>query len=449
MLEGRCEGAYLFYKKDSSNLIGPCQLLWRPDSLLDSSQVWLWFHPGCFLEALQEMQSAFSGSDVTVTSLENQLIRFRLLGLKSWEIARNALAADGDDELLKKIWRSAVIPAKLAIGLNVFDPRIVSAEKKLNAETTAEENILLQDFKQIPVSNIWSSESRAKASEEKIPNHEADAAKSRPGAKIQSIPIMIIQQHSPRLDLASGIDVVVPSGWGMSFWMAFLLGGATPAALSAMEQLNVESETLTFPRDYPDTKAGKEWAVRKRDEEVKKYFLLPPAKRSNFAALGIKTPFHANWDEISGEMNKGPFPCVARKRDLNSLSLEGVFLPVWFEMLSGVASWLDLIALPSEEDRGKLKADPRFVGPQETVVGHRRLTVVDEFGVGGFSGVLSRDVIGHVTSADYRFSRGRGAGVGLCLASVILESAKTDRPLLLVRSRDSNQYRLATFKLFC
>ncbi len=82
--------------------VGPVYILWRP-LVLDHQSVWIWTHPSIHQEVLDIFQSeidllsnvassvATPPPIVTVTSLSNQLLRFRLVGPKSLSLLKSVL----------------------------------------------------------------------------------------------------------------------------------------------------------------------------------------------------------------------------------------------------------------------------------------------------------------------------------------------------------------------
>ena len=101
----------------------------------------------------------------------------------------------------------------------------------------------------------------------------------------------------------SGWDVILPSGWAMAFWIAFVYGGARTGALQESQTLALEQGVPFFPNDFPDTQAGQAYNKKLKEDGEAQYKRYPPAKRPNYDKLGVKSPFSPPWTELVKDWN--------------------------------------------------------------------------------------------------------------------------------------------------
>ena len=57
----------------------------------------------------------------------------------------------------------------------------------------------------------------------------------------------------------SGWDIIAPAGRGASLWLAMVMAGGRAVGYREMECLSLSAGLPSFPRDFPDTKAGAEY----------------------------------------------------------------------------------------------------------------------------------------------------------------------------------------------
>ncbi len=105
----------------------------------------------------------------------------------------------------------------------------------------------------------------------------------------------------------SGWDIILPSGWAMAFWIAFVYRGARTGALQESQTLALEQGVPFFPNDFPDTPAGEAHNKKLKEDGEAKYKRYPPAKRPNYDKLGAKSPFSPPWRELVKDWS----PCEA------------------------------------------------------------------------------------------------------------------------------------------
>ena len=158
----------------------------------------------------------------------------------------------------------------------------------------------------IAFSPIWDPHVRKIVSESKIPEHVLNLQRSkqlvRPSQQdlqrnASRIPILLMQQ-SFGSNQASGWDIILPSNWGMAFWVSLVYRGARACGLKELQKCSLEAQALHFPLDYPDTLAGQQYSDEQRQLLEAKYLRAPPDKRRNYGKLLICQPFCCPWGEV-------------------------------------------------------------------------------------------------------------------------------------------------------
>lgn len=144
----------------------------------------------------------------------------------------------------------------------------------------------------------------------------------------------------------SGWDIIVPSEWSRAVWKALQFAGANAVGLREMEYLTLECGSPSFPRDYPDSPAGKEhWAQQK--DELGKTLSKLPAKNTPFYSNMIATipdfdvvfPHLSNNDEIvtiRSSIFARPFMPIVQSSNIKSQKK----IPLWKKMLEAQSSSL-------------------------------------------------------------------------------------------------------------
>ena len=92
--------------------------------------------------------------------------------------------------------------------------------------------------------------------------------------------------HSPQLALElCGWDLVVPSVWASAVWIALNYCGACSVGLDEMEAVQTLSGTPSYPRDFPDSSAGREyWEELGREVEARQ--ARRPRRKKNVRGEG-------------------------------------------------------------------------------------------------------------------------------------------------------------------
>ena len=69
----------------------------------------------------------------------------------------------------------------------------------------------------------------------------------------------------------SGWDVIIPSGWGMAFWVSLVYRGAHVGGQREERNIHLEAKLPYFPKEYPDTAAGRKYLEDERKQTEDKY----------------------------------------------------------------------------------------------------------------------------------------------------------------------------------
>ena len=158
----------------------------------------------------------------------------------------------------------------------------------------------------VAFSPIWDSNIRDVVSRSKVPDHLLNLQRSkqlvRPSeedlqSKSSRIPVLLVHQ-SLGPDQRSGWDLILPSNWGMAFWVSFIYHGARACGMRELKKCSLEAQTLHFPADYPDTVACQQYSSEQRQQLEAKYQRCPPDKRRNYGKLLIRQPFCCPWSDI-------------------------------------------------------------------------------------------------------------------------------------------------------
>ena len=103
------------------------------------------------------------------------------------------------------------------------------------------------------------------------------------------VPVLVLPQED------SGVDLLVPAGWGMSFWQCLVYHGCRVGGYREHVQAMLEQGQFPGILRSPDSTAGSAEADCIAEDLKSKHFALPPNKRVNYAKLGIASPFLPPW----------------------------------------------------------------------------------------------------------------------------------------------------------
>ncbi|XP_002737579.1 ribonucleases P/MRP protein subunit POP1-like isoform X2 [Saccoglossus kowalevskii] len=257
-----------------------------------------------------------------------------------YEDTQNAAVHDRQKEVwknLKNIRTSSELSPGCVLSLTVKDPRLLLPQKKTKVMTAVENTTeplaneridLCRRFPDgISQSPIWEKKARKKASVEKFSIDELNKKRAEhliPGTVLQlgreesRIPILLLhnpgkledvkeqmscQEMQNSLGFGGGWDIVIPSGWGMAFWIALIYRGARAGGEREAQSASAQQGLPYFPYDFPDTLAYNETSNLRKNELESKYSRYPPDKRTNYAKFGVVAPFCSPWEQLVVEWN--------------------------------------------------------------------------------------------------------------------------------------------------
>lgn len=292
-----------------------------------------------------ERINVYNKNDITLTILKDILVRHRLIGPLSQTVFTNSLELALEDYKIssensnsKKWWENLAFESQIhhdleekkqfawkklinsvvkflpgtIIGLTVRDPRILLPSKKVKnrlKDNHAYEEII--PTPELAYSYIWDSCIRDEVSSTKIPEASLNKIRSNnlmSNADIiekinheSKIPLLMIYQSGNEDGYGNGIDIIIPSGWSMAFWIAFIYQGAKAGGLREVKNIGLESGLPIFPYNFPDSQSCKEMQEKRRLELMIKHYKYPPDKRPSFEKLGVIAPFFYPWIELVQE----------------------------------------------------------------------------------------------------------------------------------------------------
>ncbi|KAI8137837.1 ribonucleases P/MRP protein subunit POP1-domain-containing protein [Fennellomyces sp. T-0311] len=329
--------------------ICPVSFLWKP-SENEMQTLWLWIHPSAFEEARQQVELAREKANqntVHINDLRDQFIRFDLSGARTTALLQAVVKPVEESEHVdkvssptyksSKVWRdlehlrsASSIPPGSVIGLTVQDPRLAFAQKvqpqsnPIPSEASARLSQLLAQWPEdIAYSAIWDDEARKKVTE-LLPSEHALAKRREenllPGTKLEfkpedpRIPILLVQrspgqsnrrgqQDTCKTELLEGWSMILPKGCAMPFWKSFMFAGARVACFEDLRAFHFESGIPCYPYDYLGSRACEDARNMAKHEAESAWLRRPPAKRLNYAKLGVNRPFDAAFDTLTNAMD--------------------------------------------------------------------------------------------------------------------------------------------------
>ncbi|RUS90150.1 hypothetical protein EGW08_002117 [Elysia chlorotica] len=382
---GARQGQLILYNMDSypKNTIGPVTYLWQPqhqDKGIERGPIfntlWISCHPSIYKEVLNELKKCFGSEDlsdctesilgvkdgtgVTIKSLKDQLVKFRLYGPSSnlvlaetLQIAdtevlsfspekveeskknktmwwKNFFSSSDNKKMLvqqSQVWQKIAkcqspceAPPNCVIALTVRDPRLMLPPKKNKVQVAnagSVTNVLPMDMfnTDIATSPLWEAWIREELKATKISEQELNRIKSKhliPGTPLElgdmesRIPIILIQRPGVSSFItsetnpshSSGWDLIIPSGFAMAFWVALVYRGARVGGIREAKSICLQAGLLSAPDDYPDSVAGQAELKSNSNLQEAKHNRMPPAKRPNFVKLGFLSPFNFEFQKL-------------------------------------------------------------------------------------------------------------------------------------------------------
>ena len=159
-------------------------------------------------------------------------------------------------------------------------------------------------------SPIWNPTTRDEVSLTKSPDAEINNRRSKnlvPGSSLPltpeeaRVPVLLIQQPGTPDGFGHGWDLIVPAGWGSSFWVNLVYNGARVGGAREASHLQLESGWLEGISQSPDSPAGARAASESSELMRRLHFSHPPDKRPNFVKLGSPCPFSTPWSKLIEE----------------------------------------------------------------------------------------------------------------------------------------------------
>ncbi|KAM3723191.1 Ribonucleases P/MRP protein [Dirofilaria immitis] len=268
-----------------------------------------------------------NGKDLKLLDLSDQIVRLRLYGPKSFEILHEVLSVVEENEFMNsrmnefvfrssnQCWRNEYsklnpgeFPDGTVFSLLVEDPRLSRPFKKIKpAETNrcSTKSLNMANLP-LPLNDFWNFGIRRKALEKKLT--ETDLQKKR-SMQLQpmktseaKIPILLIVRNTGTgtTNPFIGLDLIIPSGFGLEFWLALQYGTARSIGLKDQKFLELESSHFNFPADVPDCDAGLNEFKEEYINLQEKYIRRPHNRRVKYwSTLSIKYPFTFQFSELS------------------------------------------------------------------------------------------------------------------------------------------------------
>ncbi|CAG9536760.1 unnamed protein product, partial [Cercopithifilaria johnstoni] len=257
--------------------------------------------------------------------LSDQVVRFRLYGPKSLEILREVLAVVEENELedsrMKEFissnqwWRNECnkhspgeLPDGFVFSLLVEDPRLSRPLRKTKPTETNRYSAKSLNVGSLPspLNDFWNFEIRRKTLEKKLIEMDLQKMRNTQLKPVKTseakIPILLIVRNtgigttSPFI----GLDLIIPSGFGLEFWLALQYGTARSVGLKDQKFLELESGHFNFPADVPDCDAGLNEFKEEYINLQEKYIRRPHNRRIKYwSSLSIKYPFTFHFSELS------------------------------------------------------------------------------------------------------------------------------------------------------
>ncbi|KDO31202.1 hypothetical protein SPRG_03820 [Saprolegnia parasitica CBS 223.65] len=303
----------------------------------------------------------------------------------------------------------------------------------------------------VPVSGLWNHETRLELRRAFVPDHTVNR-KPATGRALAPMPLLVVRH-------AHGYDLITLPEYAPCVLKAGVFATASAIGMDELDALRTRHGLLSFPRDYPDTRAGAAfWASVHASEEAK-VASRPKAKRVSYASLQVASPFQPSWaslfelnDAMSpdfcvlrGETYMAPFPFY--KPSENAMEDRG-FMPMAMPTLICVQLQLPrrgrldvnaMICMPTDDDVAAFVADRKWSGFMAPTTKQQQKKG---------TGLAGRACIGYVTSAIETKNKSPILGTGFChceaLQDVFLPHvANAPLGLVLVRSPTSLQYRPA------
>lgn len=459
VIQGTAAWDVLLY--DSSQLVGPVTLfLAGPEHLI------LLIHPSAYTEAKALLSQAYSVED-----LKDQLVYFRLRGPAALKVVVDSMKVETAParELLASasLFNAYQFPANALVGLTYLrhhhkgpmhmpaKPRSAQCSEQPSWVPIQPDSSLLHTLvhwpSELSSTQLWSvvkerqvaslvpTKLTSRSRRCRFPKSSPDASVPSQAAKrcAQSVSpedsedeveveqpvipaLLVFRQSGMKRGLGSGWDLLAPSGYGTTLWRQLVYAGGKATGLREFESLVLEQGGLSFPNDYPTTKAYNDHIEAQSVVLKAKYDRTPSSHKVNPERIGFPTPFRPPWALLSpspllwNQLTPIRLKAIRRRPAPNSLLC--LPLPCDLEHKAG----------PAHQEALHSRSFQSSSAPSSLVE------------AACLSVSLEREVVGVVTSGSYSHARGKGYGVGFVLREKWCEGL-----MLLFRRPQSRFYHLA------
>nr|CAG4646328.1 EOG090X07PD [Macrothrix elegans] len=486
--------------------MGTVTFMWRYQEPRENRMLWIWSHPTCFDQLLEEIQDIFRESTgITVSSNKGKLNRFRLRGPDSIKVITGLLNKENCSRL-----GGLDLPGYIS-GLDVRDPRVtISQARAKQPVAVIDSNAVLASSS----SSLWDANVRDEitALRKSLTDQELNKRRAQllvPGSELpvqpeeKPIPILIVTAPNESDRYIPGCDVILPAGWGTAFWLILVYSGGHAGALKDAEWMHFEHGICKDLCLEIDTDGGRADANERKAELMEEYFRKPPKVRTNFIKLASPFPFGIDWNQLvkcwSTETDNAPNFSVLRdkkilinlKRQKPPFSLatsvpSGCLVPVSVHLLKGRPNNFAMICLPDATDNenselnepvhkdlaakerkilrkqhkqdlkdlAKRRKEDRKNQPTESNSELDSSKIVSQHKEKmkqlwipppcDLKTSYARPVIGFVNHGDYALSEGKGLARGFIVSDAL---ARSDSLKVLVRDSGSSCYRWANMTI--
>eukprot|EP00088_Acartia_fossae_P048508 TRINITY_DN5295_c0_g1_i12.p1 TRINITY_DN5295_c0_g1~~TRINITY_DN5295_c0_g1_i12.p1 ORF type:complete len:959 (+),score=235.08 TRINITY_DN5295_c0_g1_i12:40-2916(+) len=271
---------------------------------------------------------------VSITDLQGVINRFRLVGPKKVEILKTSCVPTSLKMKADKAKKKGPWWAKLAqtedyeaenseqnerfeqenldsnFSLIVRDPRLLLPVKKYmkpaednKGDTAKSEKVPLTSENELwRKSPFFDHSVRDIVTQSKLPDIAINDRRSKAPIPGISIPVDDRESRVPVVILPDSardsIDLLVPAGWSMPFWMCLVYNGCRVGGEKQFNHLHLEQGRPPLLYRYPESPAGQQEAATLKQDLQKEYFAHPPNHRVNFPRLGIVSPFQPPWKTL-------------------------------------------------------------------------------------------------------------------------------------------------------
>lgn len=120
---------------------------------------------------------------------------------------------------------------------------------------------------------------------------------AKPGfPSVQKVPVIFVFRRGDLQGHGAGADVLLPPRSGVKqLWLRTVFASTRTLGFRDRHALLAEAGIPDFPFDYPETAAGEAHAAAETAASAFRHQRRPPAKRVNFAVLGVPCPHAADW----------------------------------------------------------------------------------------------------------------------------------------------------------